>query len=162
MSKENMLTYLERTLAQHLEEYDFAIDWDAKNHTIEVIVHLFAENHQEAEIEDAAGVQSEESIIEFEDGFLLYNPDKSSFDEADYLKTLPYAGKKGIEAEVLDAVAIYLFEVLQNGESDLLDFLNEESIDTFELEWQNDRFAEILFEKKAQVISPNFLAYPSY
>ncbi len=66
-----------------------------KNHTIEIVVRLFAENKAQFEIDDAEGIVSQEPIIEFEDGVLLFNPQKSVFDERNYLAVIPYEGKKG-------------------------------------------------------------------
>ena len=85
MKKENLLDYLDQAIEKTITDYDVALDWDTKNHTIEIIVRLFAENKAHFEIDDAEGVVSEEDVIEFEDGILLFNPQKSNFDEADYL-----------------------------------------------------------------------------
>lgn len=71
-----------------------AIDWDTRNHTIEVIVRLYAENTNHMAIDDQEGVRSEEEIIEFEDAILLYDDQKAVFDEDDYLAVIPFAGKK--------------------------------------------------------------------
>ena len=46
MKKATMLTYLEEQLEKHLGDYEVGLDWDRKNHTIEVIVRLYAENNQ--------------------------------------------------------------------------------------------------------------------
>ena len=55
---------------------------------------MFAENKAQFEIDDAEGIVSQEPIIEFEDGVLLFNPQKSVFDERNYLAVIPYEGKK--------------------------------------------------------------------
>lgn len=80
MAKETIVSYLDKQLTSKIPDYDVAIDWDARNHTIELVVRLFAENTTGATIDDVEGVASEEAIIEFEDGILLYNPQKSKFD----------------------------------------------------------------------------------
>lgn len=46
-------------------------------------------------IDDVDGTLSEEEFIEFEDGLLFYNPQKSVVDDEEYLVTIPYEGKKG-------------------------------------------------------------------
>lgn len=93
-----------------------------KNHTIEIVVRLFAENKAQFEIDDAEGIVSQEPIIEFEDGVLLFNPQKSVFDERNYLAVIPYEGKKGLAKSVADSLVEYLNEVLAQGQSDLLIF----------------------------------------
>ena len=59
-----------------ITDYDVALDWDTKNHTIEIIVRLFVENKAHFEIDDAEGVVSEEDVIEFEDGILIIQSTK--------------------------------------------------------------------------------------
>lgn len=43
----------------------------------------------------------------------------------------------------ITALANYLAEVLVNGQDDLLDFLNDETIETFELVWNDEAFEEM-------------------
>ncbi|WP_207871620.1 hypothetical protein DOK78_000010 [Enterococcus sp. DIV2402] len=159
MAKETLITYLDKQLTKKITEYDTAIDWDAKNHTIELVIRLFAENAAGTVIDDAEGVESEEEIIEFEDGILFYNPQKSRFDEEDYLAIIPYEGKKGIQQAVIDGLVDYLQEVLDQGQSDLLDFLSEENEDEFfELQFSEEALDQAIekYEEKG------YLPYPSY
>ncbi|HPR81447.1 MAG TPA: DUF3013 family protein [Enterococcus sp.] len=159
MTKETLITYLDKQLTKKITEYDTAIDWDAKNHTIELVIRLFAENAAGTVIDDAEGVESEEEIIEFEDGILFYNPQKSRFDEEDYLAVIPYEGKKGIQQAVIDGLVDYLQEVLDQGQSDLLDFLSEENEDEFfELQFSEEALDQAIekYEEKG------YLPYPSY
>lgn len=159
MTKETLITYLDKQLTKKITEYDTAIDWDAKNHTIELVIRLFAENAAGTVIDDAEGVESEEEIIEFEDGILFYNPQKSRFDEEDYLAVIPYEGKKGIQQAVIDGLVDYLQEVLDQGQSDLLDFLSEENEDEFfELQFSEETLDQAIekYEEKG------YLPYPSY
>lgn len=162
MKKTNLLDYLDKTIEKTITDYDVALDWDTKNHTIEIIVRLFAENKAHLEIDDAEGVVSEEEIIEFEDGILLFNPQKSHFDEKDYLAVIPYEGKKGIAKSVIDALIEYLNEVLAQGQSDLLDFLDaDDETAVFELNWDNQQLTKLV-EEKQQNETDVYLPYPSY
>lgn len=165
MAKETILTYLDTQLTKKFNEeneYDVAIDWDTRNHTIELVIRLFAENKEHEAIDDKEGIVSEEEIIEFEDGILLYDSIKSTFDEEDYLAAFPFERKKGINRSVLDAIVAYLPEVLEKGQDDLLDFLeSEDEGAVFELEFDDARFAELLQEAK-DVRADSLLPYPSY
>lgn len=161
MAKENILTYLDTQLTKKLPEYDTALDWDAKNHTIEIVMRLFAENSEQIALDDAEGVLSEEEIIEFEDGVLLFNPQKSLVQEDDYLAVIPFVGKKGLQKAVLDALVDYLKEVLDQGQSNLLDFLADDSEEAvFELRFDNNRLEELVtsYQQKEE----SWIAYPSY
>ena len=51
-------------------------------------------------IDDVDGTLSEEEFIEFEDGLLFYNPQKSVVDDEEYLVTFPYEGKIGLRKAV--------------------------------------------------------------
>lgn len=161
MKKATMLTYLDERITKEITEYDIALDWNAKNHSIEVVFRLFAENTDGEQINDVEGTTSEEEIIEFEDGVLFYNPEKSTIDKEAYLAVIPYEGKKGIKKAVLDGFVEYLNEVLIEGQSDLLDFLTDEEQELFELKWSDEAF-ETAVEKYTKADSDHYIAYPSY
>ncbi len=55
MKKKDLLTYLDEIIEKQVTDYDVALDWDTKNHTIEIVVRLFAENKAQFEIDDAEG-----------------------------------------------------------------------------------------------------------
>lgn len=158
MAKETMITYLDQQLTKKIVDYDVAIDWDTRNHTIELVLRLFAENKSGTVIDDADGVESEEDVIEFEDGILLYDPRKSKFDTEDYLAVIPFEKKQGIQQAVLDGLVDYLQDILDQGQSDLLDFLTDEETEVFELEFDEIAFAAAV----ANYSSTKYLRYPSY
>lgn len=161
MKKATMLIYLEEQLEKHLADYEVGLDWDRKNHTIEVIVRLYAENNEQVTIDDVDGTISEEEFIEFEDGLLFYNPQKSVVDDEDYLVTIPYEGKKGLRKTVLDGFIHYLKVVLDERQSELLDFLSDETAEVFELHWVPADF-EAVIKKVAETEKEQWIVYPSY
>ena len=122
MAKFGFLSVLEEELDKHLD-YDFAMDWDKKNHAVEVTFILEAQNSGNVETIDDEGEVSDEDVI-FEDYVLFYNPAKSRFDEEDYLVTIPYEPKKGLSREFLAYFAETLNEVATEGVSDLMDLRN--------------------------------------
>lgn len=159
MKKDNLLTYLEEQLEKYLGDYDFAIDWNTRQHTVEVIVVLYAENKEASEIEDATGVNTTEEVIEFEDSVLLYDPTRGEVESDDYLAVLPYEGKKGLSKRTIITLAKYLRDCLTEGESDLIDFLTNEEADIFELTWNADVFAENLATAGGPT---DYVAYPKF
>ena len=55
MAKETMLTYLDRQLTK-IPEYDVALDWDARNHTIELVLRFICRrNANHLQVDDAQG-----------------------------------------------------------------------------------------------------------
>ncbi|OTN77743.1 hypothetical protein A5886_002844 [Enterococcus sp. 8G7_MSG3316] len=162
MAKETILTYLDQRLTKQITEYDVAIDWDAKNHTIELVLRLFAENPAHQTIDDAQGVASDEDIIEFEDGILLVDANKSTYEEEDFLAVIPYEGKKGIKKALLDGLVDYIKEILIEGESDLLDFLNDDAEDAvFELTFDEQEWLETVAKYQTKD-GDTMIPYPSY
>lgn len=158
MKKENLLEVLEKELEKKLSEADFAIDWSPKKHQFEVIVVLFAENKEKEAIEDEEGILSEEEVIEFEDTILFYANESDAIDKEEYLTTIKFDRKKGLSREWLRTFATYLEEVLIEGQNDLLDFLMDESIESFELHWDEKVFAE----QVSKLDKETFVPYPKY
>lgn len=159
MAKDTMLTFLDEQLNKKLTDYYVAIDWDAKNHTIELVFLLFAENKEQWLIDDTQGVGSSEEVIEFEDGILLYNPSKSKIDKEDYLACLPFEGKKGMKKQELLGLVDYIKEILDDGQSALLDFLDDEQTEVFELIFDETRYQACVAEYAGQ---DQYIPSPSY
>lgn len=156
MAKFGFLTVLEEELDKHLD-YDFAMDWDKKNHAVEVTFVLEAQNTGNVETIDDQGEVSSEDIV-FEDYVLFYNPEKSTFDAEDYLVTIPYDPKKGLSREFLAYFSETLNDVATEGLSDLMDFFADETAVDFGLTWD----AEAFETGKADLVESEFFAYPRY
>ena len=62
MAKFGFLSVLEEELDKHLD-YDFAMDWDKKNHAVEVTFILEAQNSSNIETIDDKGEVSDEDVI---------------------------------------------------------------------------------------------------
>ena len=132
MAKFGFLSVLEEELDKHLD-YDFAMDWDKKNHAVEVTFILEAQNSSNVETIDDKG-------------------------EEDYLVTIPYEPKKGLSREFLSYFAETLNEVATEGLSDLMDFLSDDGPEEFGLVWDKEAFEK----GKAQLEEKEFFAYPRY
>lgn len=158
MKKENMLTVMESELEKALTDFDFAMDWNTKKHTIELFVVIFAENKELSEIEDDEGVVSEEEVIEFEDSILFYDITGSTPDSEEYLAVIPFDRKKGMSREWLKAFASHLNDVLVDGQDDLLTFLSNEEEEVFELNWSQEAFEQHM----ASVEDKTMIAYPRF
>ncbi|MGK0605965.1 DUF3013 family protein [Enterococcus gilvus] len=158
MAKETMITYLDKYLNKKIPDYELALDWDTRNHSIEIAFRIYGENKEQIEIDDVDGVASEEEIIEFEDAIVLVDPTKSDYDTENYLAVIPYEGKKGMKKNELTAVVDYLKDVIDEGQSDLLDFLADDSEDAvFEMNWD-----DAVFKATIKPTDSSYLPYPSY
>lgn len=156
MKKENVLTYLEKILEETLvERYDWALDWDTKNHEIRLFFRFFVQNVSQQAIIDEVGTLASD-IIEFEDSLSLYTKTPS----AENLVAFPFQRKKGIEKAQLKAIIQTLEVCLEEGESDLLDFVCDEQANEFELHWPTDIYERCYEAEKAKDAS--FIAYPKF
>ena len=159
MAKETMVTYLDNYLNKKIPDYELALDWDTRNHSFEIAFRIYGENKGQIELDDVDGVASEEEIIEFEDAILLVDPEKSTYDSEDFLAVIPYEGKKGMKKQELLGLVDYIKEILDDGQSALLDFLEDEESEVFELNFEKARYEACVAEYAGQ---EQFIPYPSY
>ena len=156
MSKYGFLDALDKALAKYFT-YDYEINWDKKNHAVEIFYLLDVENPGVAvtDTEDDAEASSEN--ISFEDAVVFYNPTKSKIAVEDYLASFPYEPKKGLSQEFITYFVAFLQETADNELDALTDFLNSDEAEfagTFNLE---------AFEKGlASLTETTFFAYPRY
>lgn len=156
MSKYGFLSVIEEEMDKNFA-YDYAMDWDKKNHAVELTFVLEAQNASGVETIDDQGEVSSEDIV-FEDYVLFYNPAKSTFDADDYLVTIPYDPKKGLSREFLAYFAQTLNEIATQGLDDLMDFLSDETAIDFGLDWD----AEAFEKGRAELVEGEFYPYPRY
>ena len=156
MSKYGFFDALDKALAKDFT-YDYEINWDKKNHAVEIFYLLDVENPGVAvtDTEDDAEASSEN--ISFEDAVVFYNPTKSKIAVEDYLASFPYEPKKGLSQEFITYFVAFLQETADNELDALTDFLNSDEAEfagTFNLE---------AFEKGlASLTETTFFVYPRY
>lgn len=161
MKQKDFLNYLDQRIDGKITEYDVSLDWDSRNHSVEIILELFAENLSGVAIDDSEGTTSEEDVIDFEDGILLVHPEKSLYEAENYLAVIPYDAKKGFSKGFINGLVDYVKEILEDGMSDLLDFLDEDSdAEVFELHWDNHDLQEKVDEYADEL--DEYLPYPKY
>lgn len=156
MAKYGFLSVLEEEMDKHFH-YDYALDWNKKNHAVELSFVLEVQNADSVETIDDKGEVSNEDII-FEDYVLFYNPAKSKFDADDYLVTVPYDPKKGLSREYLAYFAQTLNDVAIQGLDDLIDSLTDETVTDFSLEWDTETFDN----GRAELEETEYYGYPRY
>lgn len=156
MSKYGFLSLLEEALDKGFD-FDFAMNWDKRNHAVEVSFILEAENSSQVETLDLDGQRISEDIA-LEEFVLFYNPSKSHFESKDYLVTLPFDPKKGLSKEFVAYFVSVLNQVAQVGLDDLMDFLADEEAEEFVMVWPEEAFAQGL----AKLEETTFYPYPRY
>lgn len=159
--KEDMLTWLDQMIEEYIgDSYDLSIDWNHKQHRIEIFMRLFAENKEDISVVDVCDVEAE-NIIEFEDSILLFSGNQENIDENDYLKIFSFDRRRGMDRATLAAIIMMMREVLDEGQSDLLDFMTDDDIEEFELKWPEQQWLDCL--QKAQQRYGNYqVAYPKF
>ena len=156
MAKHGFLDVLEVALDKHFT-YDYELNWDKKNHAVELAFILEAQNAAGIETVDDEGNASAEDIF-LEEYVLFYNQGKSRFDEEDYLVALPFDAKKGFSAEFLAYFAVFLKDTADQGLDDLMDFLSDETAIDFGLDWDAEAFEKGI----AELVEGEFYPYPRY
>ncbi|MGX7394625.1 DUF3013 family protein [Carnobacterium mobile] len=144
MAKQDVIDYLETIMEESHLEFDWAVHWNKRQHTIEVAFTIYAETVPDLVVQDVEGTVNKENIIQFEDIICFYDPEKSKIRLDDYLAAFPFDLKKGIEKGFLDTVVKMLRIVVTEGQSDLLDFATDPAIETFEMEWNETNFESTL------------------
>ena len=156
MANQGFLDVLEAALDKHFT-YDYELNWDKKNHAVELAFILEAQNAAGIETVDDEGNASAEDIF-LEEFILFYNPEKSTFDAEDYLVALPFDPKKGLSREFLTYFSDFLQAVADQGMDDLLDFLADETAEDFALSWNVEEFEA----GKAELAEKTWYGYPRY
>ncbi|HEL2387331.1 DUF3013 family protein [Streptococcus suis] len=156
MAKHGFLDVLEVALDKHFT-YDYELNWDKKNHAVELAFILEAQNASGIETVDDEGNASSEDIF-LEEYVLFYNQDKSHFDEEDYLVALPFDAKKGFSAEFLTYFAGFLKDTADQGLDDLMDFLVDPEAQEFAIAWDSEAFEK----GRADLVEGEFYPYPRY
>lgn len=158
--KETILTELEKQLTQALSsQYDFAIEQDSYHHRITLYFRLFVENKGEVMIEDEEGVLAS-NIIEFED-CIIFHQAKDTLADDEALALFSFDRKKGMEKAQLYAIAQTLQYTLEEGESDLMDFVTDETKDEFELHFDDDQYTYYYNEGKQKYQTAR-VSYPKF
>lgn len=156
MSKYGFLDVLDKTMEKQFP-YDFEINWDKKNHAVEVAFLLEVENRAGIETVDDEGNVTAEDIF-FEEAVLFYNPLKSRVVAEDYLVTIPYEQKKGLSSEFIAYFVAFLAETAEKGLDDLIDFLADDEAEEFAIVWDKEHFEA----GKARLVETDFHPYPRY
>ena len=133
MSKYGFLDILEEEMDK-VFPFDFEINWDKKNHAVEVAFLLEAQNTGGVALVDEAGEESDEDIF-FEEAVIFYNPAKSHVEEDAYLTAIPYEPKKGLSREFLAYFATFLKDTAEPASDPLMAFLADEEAERFEIAW---------------------------
>ena len=156
MAKYGFLDVLDEEMAKAFP-FDYEINWDKKNHAVELAFLLEAENPAGLELVDVDGESSDQDIY-LEEALVFYNPAKSKIAAEDYLAVLPYEPKKGLSREFLSYLVGFLTQTAESGLDALLDFLADPEAAEFELTWD-----VAVFEKgRADLKETDFYPYPRY
>lgn len=158
--KENMLQFMDQMIDQYIDgAYEVEIDWQPRTHRIEVFCRLFAENKNELAIVDVEEVTAAE-VIEFEDQLLFYDS-KQKVEADNYLQTFSFDRKRGMKKAEIAAIFKTLRTVLDEGQSDLLDFMTDEDALEFELHWLADEWRSNQLEAEKEY-GNDLVAYPKF
>ena len=164
MSQMNMLDAIGDKMDQLDFDGDLSLNWDKDAHVIELEITMTAESEAGVEVEDQTGTTVDDGLVTYQDAILFYDETRlHGTDYADdYLAIFGFNGKKGIDVATVNALFIYLQDLLDDGQSDLMDFVDGTSDDdTFALNFDEARYEAILAEQP-DADNRIFLPYPKY
>lgn len=160
----NMLDYIGDKMDALDFDGDVNLNWDKEAHAIELEYIITVATDQDFQIEDQEGETAEDGSVSYEDAVLFYDKTRMDGNEyADqYLKVIPFNGKKGIDQATVDAFFDTFQQVLDDGESDMLDFVDGTSEDdNFQVQFNDEAYAEALAAQPAAKAA-QFYPYPKY
>jgi hypothetical protein len=156
MAKYGFLDVLDHELAEHFTD-DYEINWDKKNHAVEIFYLLDVENPGVAVTDQADDAKGSSDNISFEDAVVLFNPDKSKLVAEDYLASFAYEPKKGLSQEFITYFVAFLQETADTELDALMDFLSSDEAEF------SGTFDMAAFEKGATGLTETvFYPYPRY
>lgn len=164
MKYRDILDYLDQKFEKLNFDGDINMNWDKKSRSIEIEMVFYAQNSDNTKISDIDGVESENEIISFADAILLYDGTKQlKVNQDDYLVTLPFNGKKGWKLSEGEGFIDYLQTLLDDGQSDLLDFLSDDTQSFFNLTWSNDAYLQSIQHQKMELAAKDLdIKYPKF
>ncbi|WP_261805544.1 DUF3013 family protein [Lapidilactobacillus luobeiensis] len=158
----DILSYLDEQIEQSDFPGDLNINWDKEIRSFEIEILMTGQTN-ELEIEDQEGdTQAEE--VNYDDAILIYDEQKVAGQDyaENYLATIPFAGRKGIEKAVLQGLVTYLTTLLDDGMNDFLDFLDPDlEVATFQLAWSTTDFEAAVAAARANGAT-GYYSYPKY
>lgn len=160
----DMLDYIGAKMDAMDFDGDLNLNWDKDAHVFELEYTMTVITNQEYQIENQDGETAESGEVAYEDAVLFFDLKKIDGGDyaEDYLTVIPFAGKKGISQAVVDGFFDYFQEVLDDGESDLLDFVDGTS-ENDEFSVQFDQSAlDAAIAKQPAFKADVFFAYPKY
>ena len=161
---QNMLDYIGDKMDALSFDGDLDINWDKSAHVFELEMTMYVEATGDYEVEDQDGQEIVDGEVDYSDAILFYDQTRVNGDDYrdNYLAIFGFDGKKGLSQATIDALFVYLQKLLDDGQSDLFDFVDGTSeAETFELNFDQAVFEAELAKQPATAQS-TYIAYPKY
>ncbi|WP_461212807.1 DUF3013 family protein [Lacticaseibacillus sp. GG6-2] len=165
MPQTNMLDYIGDKMDALDFDGDLDLNWDKQAHVLEVEMTMYVDAADGYEVEDQDGQEIKSGgEVDYADAILFYDSTRvKGEDYADnYLAIFGFSGRKGIEQAKVDALFVYMQDLLDDGQSDLFDFVDGTSdAETFELNFDQAKY-DAAYAAQPAAAKQNFLPYPKY
>lgn len=164
MTTQNMLDYVGDKMDALDFDGDLDLNWDKEARVFEVELTMTVDAAAGFEVEDQDGETIDEGEIDYSDAILLYDATRLKGEDYqdNYLAVIGFQGKQGIAQATVDGLFDYLQTLLDDGQSDLMDFVDGTSEDeTFELQFDQAKFQATVAAQPA-ANQHVFLPYPKY
>lgn len=163
--KTNLLDYLGDKIDGVDFDGDLNLNWDKESRVFELEFTMYTEGTADYEVKDQEDqIIGEDGEVDYSDAILLYDQTKLNGQDyaANYLAVLGFDGKQGLAKATVDGLFVYLQELLDDGQSDLFDFVDGTSeAETFELQFDQARFQALVAAEPAAA-KHDLIPYPHY
>lgn len=161
----NMLDYIGDKMDALDFDGDLELNWDKEAHVLEVEITMYVDAAEGFEVEDQDGQTIDNGgEVDYVDAIMFYDRTRLKGEEyADnYLAIFDFAGKQGIEQARVDALFTYLQTLLDDGQSDLFDFVDGTTEqDTFELSFDQAAY-DAVYAAQPNHTKRVLLPYPKF
>lgn len=141
MSQKNLLV---EYIAENLRELHPFFQWKSvenqSKNIVEVYITFREKVNEETQVQDIIGQNNTRGYIQFEDVICFYDPKISHIRPENYLKSFPFDYNQGIEKGFVEAVLKQLHIEATNGHGRLKEFVEDDTISEFSMEWSDENF----------------------
>jgi hypothetical protein len=147
---------------QHLP-CEWRLEWHKTFHTVEIVLLLEVVHPPDNTLWDKHGSTNYEDTFIFEDSILLYDRQNSKIRTDEYLASVPFDRKKGMQGGLVDTLVKNIRLTVNAANNELRDFLLDRGEPLFEMHWNEQNFlASLDTLKKIGRYDETYYRYPKY
>lgn len=159
----DMVSLIKLKLEEQYLPCEWRLEWHKTFHTVEIVLLLEVVHPPDNTLWDKYGSTNYEDKFIFEDSIVLYDRQTSKIRMDEYLASVPFDRKKGIQGGLVDALVKNIRITVNAANNELRDFLSNGEQSLFEMHWNEQNFlASLDTLKKIGRYDESYYRYPKY